>query len=187
MLDASPSLHSSSASAGGNLSHVAEHLIREIKQTKPFKSLEEEVSLQIMRTQDHIGYAFVKLFREEELTGTQYNALRILRGAGPGGLPSGEVGERMVTHVPDITRLLDRLERARLVKRTRSKADRRVVMAHITERGLAMLARLDEPVARLTRELLGHLSHDELRQLAELLEKVRHPEDAGAQGSAPRG
>lgn len=187
MLDASPALVSPSAPAGGDPAHVADHLIREIKQTKPFKSLEEEVSLQIKRTEDHVSYAFVQLFRQEELTGTQYNALRILRGAGPVGLPSGEVGERMVTHVPDITRLLDRLERAKLVKRTRSKQDRRVVTAHITERGLDALARLDEPVTRLTRELLGHMSQDELRHLSALLEKARHPEDTGKQGSGARG
>jgi len=155
---------------------MTQRLLREIKQTRPFSSLEEEVNIQLARTADYLDYAFVLLFRDEDLTPTQYNVLRILRGAGETGLPCREVGSRMITRVPDITRLLDRLERDKLVRRVRSKDDRRVVHAFITEKGLESLARLDEPVVELAKKLLSHMTQKELQTLDKLLEKARGPE-----------
>ena len=107
------------------------------------------------------------------LTLTQYNALRILRGAGPDGFCRNEVRDRMIKPVPDTTRLLDRLVEAGLVERDREGDDRRFVTARITKRGLALLARIDGPVARLHEAQLGHVSRTDLRQLVGLLEKVR--------------
>jgi DNA-binding MarR family transcriptional regulator len=104
---------------------------------------------------------------------TQYNVLRILRGAGQDGLCRNEVGGRMLKAVPDVTRLLDRLEEAGLVDRVRDEEDRRFVTARITASGLAKLALLDEPVTRMHEELLGHMKKGDLRRLAELLEESR--------------
>ncbi len=107
------------------------------------------------------------------LTGTQYNALRILRGAGPEGLPCREIGERMITHDPDITRLLNRLEDRGLVERTRAKHDRRVIYGKITAGGLKLLREMDAPIEKYGREMLRHVGQEKLKQLIELLELVR--------------
>ena len=114
----------------------------------------------------------IQVLRREDLSPTQYNVLRILRGT-PEGLPSGEIANRMITRDPDVTRLLDRLERRGLILRSREPSDRRVVMAHITPHGLKLLARLDEPVEEVHRAQLGHLGKDRLRVLAELLAAAR--------------
>ena len=113
------------------------------------------------------------MLKQNGLSQTQYNALRILRGAGADGLPCGEIAERMIRHDPDITRLLDRLEAKGWVKRSRNGKDRRVVTARITPEGLALIQPLDEPVARLLGEMLGHLNEGQLRQLIDLLEGAR--------------
>jgi len=110
--------------------------------------------------------------KAEDLSSTQYNVLRILRGA-PDGLPCGEIANRMITRDPDITRLLDRLEKRGLISRCRETKDRRMVMARITADGLKLLARLDEPVEEAHRSQLGHLGKDQLRALAELLSAAR--------------
>lgn len=148
-------------------------LRQEIRQGKPFASLEEEAFLNLLRTANVLSQGLAALLKPAELTPTQYNVLRILRGAGREGLPSGEVGERMVTRDPDVTRLLDRLEKRGLVKRWRDEADRRVVRARITRAGLEVIAPLDEPVAQIHVRQLGHLGAERLGELVELLEEAR--------------
>jgi DNA-binding MarR family transcriptional regulator len=141
-----------------------------LKQAKPFPTLEGEVfvALQLAATRTLDPWARF-LRREEELTPNQYNVLRILRGAHPGGLTCGQIAERMITRDPDVTRLADRLVRDGLARRARNEADRRVVEVHIAPEGLATLARLDEPVRDMTRALLGPLGRDRLRALRDLL------------------
>ena len=145
----------------------------EIRQKKPFSSLEEEAILALMRTADVLSRPAEALLKSHGLSPTQYNALRILRGAGKAGLPCSEVASRMVTRDPDITRLLDRLERMHLAKRGHDAGDRRVVLARITPAGLDVLAKLDRPVADLNRKLLGELGEEKLRALVDLLEQAR--------------
>lgn len=145
----------------------------EIKQRRPFKSREEEVSLNVHRTASALAQGFVPLLKEADVTATQYNVLRILRGAGKDGLPCGEIAARMITKDSDITRLLDRLEKRGLVGRRRDSDDRRVVLTRITADGLRLLAGLDQPVVETHARLLGHLGPRKLRQLAELLEAAR--------------
>jgi DNA-binding MarR family transcriptional regulator len=114
----------------------------------------------------------VEVLKAEELSSNQYNVLRILRGA-PDGLPCGEIGNRMITRDPDITRLLDRLEKRNLISRCRETRDRRMVMARITPEGLDLLARTDEPVREAHRSQMGHLGRERLRVLTELLQVAR--------------
>jgi DNA-binding MarR family transcriptional regulator len=113
-----------------------------------------------------------EVLKAEELSSNQYNVLRILRGA-PEGLACGEVGNRMITRDPDITRLLDRLEKRNLISRCRETRDRRMVMARITPEGLDLLARTDEPVREAHRTQLGHLGRERLRTLNDLLQLAR--------------
>jgi len=145
----------------------------EIKQTAPFVSTEQEVFLNLIRTAAVLEHGMGEGLKAYGLTLTQYNALRILRGAGEVGFCRNEVRDRMVKAVPDATRLLDRLEEAGLVERDREGDDRRFVTARISKQGLALLERIDEPVARLHEAQLGHMSRADLRLLADLLEKVR--------------
>ena len=112
------------------------------------------------------------LIKTEDLSANQYNVLRILRGA-PDGLPCGEIGNRMITRDPDITRLLDRLEKRELISRCRETKDRRMVMARITPAGMGLLARMDEPVREAHRRQLSHLGRERLRALTELLRAAR--------------
>jgi DNA-binding MarR family transcriptional regulator len=139
---------------------------------KPVVCLEEVAFLELSRTQDLLGRRLSVLLKAEDLSATQYNVLRILRGA-PEGLPCGEVGNRMITRDPDITRLLDRLEKRGLIVRSRDSQDRRMVMARITPEGLKLLARMDEPVRAGHRNQLGHLGRERLRTLIELLQTAR--------------
>ena len=122
----------------------------------------------MLRTTDMLSRGLVKVLRTEDLSGTQYNVLRILRGS-PEGLPCGEIASRMITRDPDITRLLDRLEKRGLISRCRETKDRRMVMARITPEGLKLLAWVDEPVQTAHRKQLGHLGRERLRALTELL------------------
>lgn len=145
----------------------------EIRSAGTFASREEEASLNILRTAALLEHAVAERLKPHGLTATQYNVLRILRGAGKEGLCRNEVGERMLKPVPDVTRLLDRLEDSGLVARQRDAEDRRFVTARITRSGLAKLALLDEPVTRMHEELLGHMSERDLSRLAELLEESR--------------
>ena len=145
----------------------------EINQTKPFRSLEDEAYLNLLRTADALLRKEVELLKEFGLSPTQYNALRILRGAGDEGVTCGELSDRMLTKDPDVTRLIDRLEGRGLLQRARSDQDRRVVRTRITAAGLDVLARLDEPSDRWTRGQLGHLTKTELRDFIRLLERAR--------------
>jgi DNA-binding MarR family transcriptional regulator len=133
---------------------------------------EEAAFLDLLRTTDMLSRRLAPVLKPEDLSATQYNVLRILRGAPP-GLACGEVASRMITRDPDITRLLDRLEKRGLISRCRETQDRRTVMARITPEGLAALARLDRPVQEAHRKQLGHLGRERLRALAALLEACR--------------
>ena len=128
--------------------------------------------MELLRTTDQRSRRLVPLLKAEELSPTQYNVLRILRGALE-GLPCGEIGKRMITRDPDITRLLDRLEKRGLIVRWRDVKDRRMVLARITPEGLKMLDRLDEPIQQGHRKQLGHLGSERLKALCELLRAAR--------------
>ena len=133
---------------------------------------EEAAFVDLLRTTDMLSRPLAQLLKTEDLSATQYNVLRILRGA-PEGLACGEVANRMLTRDPDITRLLDRLEKRGLTSRCREVKDRRMVLTRITQEGLALLARLDRPVQEAHRKQLGHLGGERLRALAELLSACR--------------
>jgi DNA-binding MarR family transcriptional regulator len=135
-------------------------------------SPEEAAFLDLLRTTDMLSRGLVTILKPEDLSSTQYNVLRILRGA-PEGLPCGEIAKRMITRDPDITRLLDRLEKFGLISRSREARDRRTVMARITGAGLKLLARLDEPIQEAHRKQLGHLGRERLRLLTDLLRQAR--------------
>ena len=151
----------------------------EIQKKRPFELAEQEAMLNIVRTASALNTDFERLFRAHGLTDAQYNVLRILRGEGT-RMPSLSIAQRTVTRVPDITRLVDRLENAGLVERERCPEDRRVVYVSITRKGLRKLADLDEPVNTLHTRQLGHLSAKELATLSELLVKARAPGDGAA-------
>jgi DNA-binding MarR family transcriptional regulator len=138
--------------------------------------LEEATFLDLLRTTDMLSRGLIQVLKTEDLSATQYNVLRILRGA-PEGLPCGEIAARMITRDPDVTRLLDRLEKRGLISRCRETKDRRTVMARITPQGLKLLSRLDEPVQAGHRKQLGHLGRERLRTLTELLRVARSQVD----------
>jgi DNA-binding MarR family transcriptional regulator len=146
---------------------------QELKQSRPMGSVEQEAFLNLLRTSNALMAGLSELLKGFELTQTQYNVLRILRGAGEKGLTAGEVGERMITRDPDVTRLLDRLEKRDLVERWRSGEDRRVVHTRITPAGRALIAPLDAPVAELHVRQLRHVGAERLGVLIELLEAAR--------------
>lgn len=146
----------------------------EIHKKRPFELPEQEAMLNIVRTASALAGEFERLFRAHGLTDAQYNVLRILRGEGA-RMPSLSIAQRTVTRVPDITRLVDRLEAAELVERERCPEDRRVVYVSITKKGLRKLAELDEPVNDLHRAQLGHLGAKDLAALSELLVRARRP------------
>ena len=151
-------------------------LQREIGQRRPFANLEEEVFLNLQRSAEVLSRRLTEVMKPADLTPTQYNVLRILRGAEPEGLPCREIGARMVTHDSDVTRLLDRLGARGLVTRSRGERDRRVVSTRITDQGLRLVATLDETVRDFMARELGHIGRERLRTLGELLEEVRGPE-----------
>ncbi len=151
----------------------AKGLQAELKQKIPFTSREQEAYLSLLRTADALQMQVEAWLKEFGLTGTQYNALRILRGAGSEGLPCREIGERMITHDPDITRLLNRLEDRGLVTRSRARHDRRVIYGKITAAGLKLLREMDGPIEKHGREMLRHVGQENLKKLIELLELVR--------------
>ncbi len=134
--------------------------------------LEEEAYLELCRTTDLLSRRLGGLLKAEDLSANQYNILRILRGS-PDGLPCGEIGNRMITRDPDITRLLDRLEKRELITRCRETKDRRMVMARIAPGGLKLLAELDEPVREAHAGQLAHLGRKRLWALMELLQEAR--------------
>jgi DNA-binding MarR family transcriptional regulator len=152
---------------------MTERLKEELKQKKPFASAEQEAFLNLQRTADALMRGLEELLKPSGLTQTQYNVLRILRGARPEGLLCRELSERMVTRDPDITRLLDRLERRGLIGRLRDRKDRRGITARITAAGERLVSKLDAPVGRLHRRQLSHLGALKLRRLIDLLEGAR--------------
>jgi DNA-binding MarR family transcriptional regulator len=152
---------------------MAGKIATEILQNKPFRCPEEEAFLNLAKTHEYLMQGFVELFRKHELTPTQYNILRILRGAGEEGLNCTEAARRTITHDPDITRLFDRLESNGLLRRERGKEDRRVVKAFLSERGHQILASLEQPVVDLHAQQMSALSPQQIQVLIELLELLR--------------
>jgi DNA-binding MarR family transcriptional regulator len=148
-------------------------LKEEIQQQRPFDSLEEEALLNLLRTADCLNRVFQKKTRGWGVTTTQYNVLRILRGAQPEGLTCSAIGDRMIAAEPDITRLLTRLKGLNLVAQERDKRDRRVVWTQITTGGLKLLEEMEPTILRLPGELLGRLEKTELAELIRLLELAR--------------
>ena len=153
---------------------AASKLQHELKKKRPFESPEQEAALNVVRTSDRLQIRFARLLREYDLTPSQYNVLRILRGEGK-PLAILEIAGRTIAVVPGITGLIDRLEREGFVNRLRCEKDRRVIYVALTDKAIKSLADLDEPLAALHRRLLGHLSLGDLKQLIRLLEKVRLP------------
>src|SRR5205807_5967180 len=145
--------------------------MKEIKKARG--TPEEAAFLDLLRTCDLLSRGPAQFLKSEDLSPTQYNVLRILRGAPPAGLPCGEIASRMITRDPDITRLLDRLEKRDLISRCRETKDRRMVVARISPDGLRLLGRLDQPVEEAHRKQLGHLGSERLRALTELLQAAR--------------
>lgn len=135
-------------------------------------SREESAFVDLLRTTDLLSRRLALVLKGADLSPTQYNVLRILRGA-PEGLACGEIADRMITRDPDVTRLLDRLEKRGLIARSRESKDRRMVLTRITPEGLTALAELDPPIQDLHREQLGHLGRNRLGALSELLQLVR--------------
>jgi DNA-binding MarR family transcriptional regulator len=156
-----------------NVGNMGKGLEEELKQTIPFSSREQEAYLSLLRTSDALQSRVEAKLKEFGLTGTQYNALRILRGAGADGIPCSEIGERMITRDPDVTRLLDRLQKRGLVERSRGKQDRRVIYGKITGAGLKLLREMDAPLEKHGREILRHVSQANLKMLIDLLEQIR--------------
>ena len=152
---------------------MANRILEEIRQTRPFESRQEEAALNIVRTADTLKRGGELLFRRHGITSAQYNVLRILRGAGDRGLHCNGIAERMITAEPDITRLLMRMERLGLLVRHRDSSDRRMVTAIATERGLQLLEELDAPLRKLQEQQFRLLSNDELETLIGALERVR--------------
>ena len=153
----------------------------EIHQTKPFASPAEATYLNLQRTANHLLQGFTHLLRRHTpgrrgLSPSQYNVLRILRGAHPDAMTCGEISDRLVTPGPDVTRLVDRLAHHDWAERDRDAGDRRIVRTRITAAGLDLLADLDEPVATWLDTHLGHLSEAEHTRFGRLLEKARRVE-----------
>ena len=138
-------------------------LKQEIAQERPFASVEEEALLNVMRTSDCLHRVFQRRTRGWGITSTQYNVLRILRGAQPQGLTCSAIGDRMITAVPDITRLLSRMKALKLIRQQRDKHDRRVVWsADLGHAGLNLLGKMDDEIARMPLEILGHFKREEV-------------------------
>jgi DNA-binding MarR family transcriptional regulator len=150
-------------------------LQREILQTRPFSSLAEEAALGLLRTSDVLRRFLADVAQPRGITLQQYNVLRILRGAGRGGLPTLEIGARMIEEAPGITRLLGRLERKRLVERHRCAKDARRVLCRITPRGLKLLQELDHPMRRAGEAFFAPLRAEQTRRLIRSLDDVRSP------------
>lgn len=150
----------------GNLKH-------EIAQERPFSSVAEEALLNLMRTADCLHRLMQRKTRAWGVTSTQYNVLRILRGAQPQGLTCSAIGSRMITAEPDITRLLGRLKALKLIRQQRDKRDGRVVWTQISPSGLGLLAEMDPVIQRFPKETLAHVGDKELGRLIRLLELAR--------------
>jgi DNA-binding MarR family transcriptional regulator len=149
-------------------------LRKEIKPKRDFRSKNEEAALNVVRTSAVLADHFDQLFKPFGITGPQYNVLRILRGAGAEGLCRNEIRDRMLTRMPDMTRMLDRMESAGLVVRERLGSDRRMVRTELAPKGRRLLAKLDAAVLKEHARRFGHLSESQLRSLISMLTSVRH-------------
>jgi DNA-binding MarR family transcriptional regulator len=147
-------------------------LKREIGQERPFSSMEEETLLNVLRTADCLQRTFQQKSRDWGVTSTQYNVLRILRGA-PQGLTCTQIGDRMITADPDITRLLGRLKALKLIRQQRDRNDRRVIWTHISDQGLELLHKMDPVIQQTPKDLFRHMEERELAELIRLLELAR--------------
>jgi DNA-binding MarR family transcriptional regulator len=156
---------------------MSNDLRSEIKQTRPFGSLQQEAYLSVGRTWARLEHQMGAALKPFGVTPTQYNVLRILKGAGSKGLCRSEIMERMIARVPDATRLLDRMEAAGLIDRARDAADRRFVTTRITQKGLRLVADTEEPVMALHGTQFDAVAEEDLRQLVRVLERVRRPEE----------
>jgi DNA-binding MarR family transcriptional regulator len=145
----------------------------ELQQRKPFSSLEQEASLNIARTEAALREPLEELLKGAGVSLTQYNVLRILRGAGPEGLTRNEIRDRLINRMPDVTRLLDRMEEAGWVSRVREVEDRRCVATHLTRSGRSLVDSLDAPVQEEHARRLGHMTKTQLRTLIDLLSVAR--------------
>jgi DNA-binding MarR family transcriptional regulator len=152
---------------------MAGKLQLEMQRTHPFDSVQQEVFLNIVRTADRLVRGFDELFKPWKLSVTQYNVLRILRFGGENGLSCKQIGERMLTRDPDITRLLNRLEARNLISRQRGAADRRVVAVRITPDGITLLNELDKPVMDYHNQQMAQMNEPQLGQVIELMEAIR--------------
>lgn len=146
------------------------HLLR---QSKPFRLAAEETLLAMLKTADIVGGADEHFLKGHGITPRQYNVLRIVRGAGHQGMPCGEIGARLISRVPDVTRLLDRMEKAGWIERRRNTPDRRLVMIHLTTAGQQLVDDLDEPNRDFLERTLGQMPADRQRLLCDLLAEAR--------------
>jgi DNA-binding MarR family transcriptional regulator len=151
-------------------------LQQEIKQTKPFQSLQQEAALALLKTADLVRRHVTKVIGPHNLSLEQYNVLRILRGAGDAGMATLEVSSRMIEQTPAITRLLDKLETKKLVRRERCPEDRRQVLCRITNAGLHLLAGLDDQVESANQKVFTRLSAAEVKSLIAHLDRMREEE-----------
>ena len=152
---------------------VSDKLLGELKQQRPFHSIQEEGVVALMKTVDYLRRSSQEVLQSYDITLQQYNVLRILRGAGDKGLPVLEIAERMVEHSPGITRLIDRLCKKELVKRERSEEDRRQIQVLLSKKGKKLVNDLDDPMDQTNRALLQNLGEDEIQQLISFLDKIR--------------
>ncbi len=155
-------------------------LQEEISQRRPFASTEQELYLNIIRTSSHLTDAMELVLKESGISLVQYNVLRILKGAEPGGLCRNELRDRMLNRMPDVTRLLDRMEESGLVVRTRETEDRRQVRTELTAKACGLLAQLNELVENEHQRQLGHLTEEQQRALIELLTLARNRDRCGS-------
>ena len=155
---------------------VAGRIQEELKQNKPCANTREEAVLNIIRTADLLTQRIADLLKTQQLSPAQYNILRILRGS-PDGLCCREVGDRLIARDPDVTRIMDRLEKRNLITRHRAKIDRRFVTAKLTREGLELVNLLDEPIQKLHATSISHMSDGKLSVLIELLENARFPKE----------
>src|ERR1700721_2419872 len=144
-----------------------------LKQTRPFVSLEQEVYLSILRTASELSYSVDQFFRPFDITPSQYNVLRILRGAGADGLCRNEISERMVTATPDMSRLLDRMERAGWVTRERAEGDGRPVSTYITTSGMKLLETLEKPIREFLARLFDETAVNDLKTILKFNDQIR--------------
>lgn len=155
----------------------------DIKQARPFRSKAQEATIALLRTASVVGRTFTRVLESYELSFAQYNALRIIRGVGSGGIPTLAIRERMIEEGTTITRLLDKLEAAELIRRDRSYPDRRQVLCFVTRKGAQLLDRIDPVVDAMDEEAVAALDARQLEDLVQMLDIIRA---ANAERGAPR-